>query len=450
MAEIGNIEVSDVMKIERIGAHSHIRGLGLKENLEAVDKADGLVGQKAARRAAGLIVKMVKEGRIAGRAVLISGGPGTGKTALAMGISKAIGEDTPFVSISASEVFSVDVSKTEALMQAFRKAIGVRIKEETEILEGEVVQVEVDRPATGVGPKVGKLTLKTTDMEAIYDLGNKMVEAVIKERITAGDVVQVDKGSGRISKLGRSISKTGDYDAVGAQMKFVACPSGEIQKRVESVQTISLHDIDVINSRSHGYIAVFSGDTGEINSEVREQINKKVMEWREENKAQIVPGVLFVDEVHMLDLECFSFLNRAIEFELSPILVMATNKGIVNIRGTTLSSPHGIPLDLLDRSLIIRTEPYQEEDYREILKIRAAEESVEIDENAMHIFVRITMTTSLRYAMQLISASDIVRQRRKGDKVSPEDLKKAYSLFHDLTRIQKTLEDHEADYISER
>lgn len=39
---------------------------------------------------------------------------------------------------------------------------------------------------------------------------------------------------------------------------------------------------------------------------------------------------------------------------------MATNKGIVNIRGTTLSSPHGIPLDLLDRSLIIRTEPYQQ------------------------------------------------------------------------------------------
>lgn len=66
------------------------------------------------------------------------------------------------------------------------------------VLEGEVVQVEVDRPASGVGPKVGKLTLKTTDMEAVYDIGNKMVETVIKERITAGDVVSVDKGSGFI------------------------------------------------------------------------------------------------------------------------------------------------------------------------------------------------------------------------------------------------------------
>jgi DNA helicase TIP49 (TBP-interacting protein) len=59
-----------------------------------------------------------------------------------------------------------------------------------------------------------------------------------------------------------------------------------------------------------GFMALFSGDTGEIRSEVREQIDSKVAEWREEGKAQIVPGVLFIDEVHMLDIECFSFLNR--------------------------------------------------------------------------------------------------------------------------------------------
>lgn len=62
----------------------------------------------------------------------------------------------------------------------------------------------------------------------------------------------------------------------------------------------------------------------------------------------------------MLDLECFSFLNRVIESHLSPILVMATNKGIVTIRGSVFSAPHGIPIDLLDRSLIIRTQKYSE------------------------------------------------------------------------------------------
>ena len=43
-----------------------------------------------------------------------------------------------------------------------------------------------------------------------------------------------------------------------------------------------------------------SGDTGEIKPEVRDQINSKVAEWREEGKAEIVPGVLFIDEVRKI------------------------------------------------------------------------------------------------------------------------------------------------------
>ena len=44
-----------------------------------------MVGQEAARRAAGVILEMIKEGKIAGRAVLLAGQPGTGKTAIAQG-----------------------------------------------------------------------------------------------------------------------------------------------------------------------------------------------------------------------------------------------------------------------------------------------------------------------------------------------------------------------------
>jgi RuvB-like protein 2 len=80
----------------------------------------GMVGQVAARRAAGVVVEMVKEGKIAGRAVLIAGIPGTGKTAIAMGMAQAIGTDTPFTAMAASEIYSLEMSKTEALTQAFR------------------------------------------------------------------------------------------------------------------------------------------------------------------------------------------------------------------------------------------------------------------------------------------------------------------------------------------
>lgn len=72
----------------------------------------------------------------------------------------------------------------------------------------------------------------------------------------------------------------------------------------------------------------------------------------------------------MLDMECFSFLNRALEDDMAPVLIMATNRGITRIRGTKYRSPHGIPIDLLDRMVIIATQPYNEKELKQILKIR--------------------------------------------------------------------------------
>ena len=37
------------------------------------------------------------------------------------------------------------------------------------------------------------------------------------------------------------------------------CPEGELQKRKEVVHTVTLHEIDVINSRTQGFLALFSG-----------------------------------------------------------------------------------------------------------------------------------------------------------------------------------------------
>ena len=145
-------EVKDLTRIERIGAHSHIRGLGLDDALEARKVSQGMVGQNRARKvsrpgiahacmhgmtcatacsvrdpqhtiaglgmqAAGVILQMIRDGKIAGRAVLLAGAPGTGKTAIAMGMAKALGEETPFASMAASEIFSLEMSKTEALTQ---------------------------------------------------------------------------------------------------------------------------------------------------------------------------------------------------------------------------------------------------------------------------------------------------------------------------------------------
>ena len=44
-----------------------------------------------------------------------------------------------------------------------------------------------------------------------------------------------------------------------SQTKFVQCPEGELQVRKQVVHTVSLHEIDVINSRTQGFLALFAG-----------------------------------------------------------------------------------------------------------------------------------------------------------------------------------------------
>lgn len=454
-----NTTTSTVAQLERIGAHSHIRGLGLNELLEVNDGStssssgsSNLIGQVKARRAMGLVLKLIRQGKIGGRSVLLAGPPSTGKTALAMGLAQDLGgNDAPFVNLSASQVFSLEKSKTEALTQAVRQAMGVRIAEESEIIEGEVVEIQMDTllpsetsgsSSSNVRTKAGRLTLCTTDMETIYDLGTKMIDSLRAEKVAAGDVIRIDKASGKISRLGRSFSRSRDYDAISSTTKFVQTPEGELQKRKEVVHTVSLHEIDVINSRQQGFLALFAGDTGEISPEIRDQIDEKVAAWRDEGRATLVPGVLFIDEVHMLDMECFTYLNKSLESSISPIIVFATNRGLTHVRGApdTVLSPHGIPVDLLDRMLIVRTLSYTSNELVHILSIRAKTEGLVLEKEALEWLGRTVGTaTSLRYAVQLLTPSHVVAQAAGRSVITKADVEMVNGLFLDGKASAKRL-----------
>merc|ERR1712113_1264989 len=141
------------------------------------------------------------------------------------------------------------------------------------------------------------------------------------------------------------------------------------------------------------------------------------------------------------------FLNRALEMESSPIVIMATNRGITHIRGTDYKSPHGIPLDLLDRMLIISTQPYSQREIRKILDIRAEEEDVEMTEPAKELLTKIGRDSSLRYAIHLITVANLVALKRKAQEVDVQDIRKVYSLFVDVKRSTQFLMEYQQEFM---
>jgi len=114
----------------------------------------------------------------------------------------------------------------------------------------------------------------------------------------------------------------------------------------------------------------------------------------------------------MLDIECFTFLNRALESALAPIVILATNRGVCTVRGTDMQSPHGIPVDLLDRLVIVRTLPYSPEEFVGILAIRAKVEGIAVDEESMTTLATIGERASLRHAVQLLTPANVMAKVR--------------------------------------
>jgi TBP-interacting protein len=435
---------------ERVAAHSHITGLGL-EDLKAKPIAAGMVGQAEAREAAGIIVDMIKKGKFAGRSILLAGPPGTGKTAIAIAIAKELGRDVPFMPFAGSEIYSAEIKKTEFLTQTLRKAIGLRVHEMRRIYEGEVKELRIDQephpynPYTKV-PVGGTIKLATKDATKQLKMDQAFAISLIKQGVETGDIVQIDADSGRVAKVGRSREVAEKEKADLTTVQPVDVPSGPVLKNKEFIYPMTLHELDVAQSRAGvSMFSLFFGgeERKEISSEVRAGVDEMVRKWVEEGRAEFLPGVVFIDECSMLDIETFSFLGRGMEQELAPIVIFATNRGLTSVRGTDLKAPHGMPLDLLDRLLIIATKPYTREEILEILRIRAKAEKITLAPEALEYLADIGSQASLRYAVQLLAPASEVAAAEKSKKVTKAHIERAKELFIDVRRSVDYLREFE-------
>jgi RuvB-like protein 1 (pontin 52) len=450
-------EVKSTTRGQRVATHSHVKGLGLNEDGTAAEVAAGLVGQEKAREALGVAVELIKTKKMAGRALMLAGAPGTGKTALALALAHELGPKVPFCPMVGSEVFSSEVKKTEVLMENFRRSIGLRIKETKEVYEGEVTELtpeETENPLGGYGKTVAHVIigLKTTKGTKQLKLDPSIYEAMQKEKVTPGDVIYVEANSGAVKRVGRSDAFATEFDLEAEE--YVPLPKGDVHKRKEVVQDVTLHDLDLANAKPQGGQDLVSmmgqmmkPKKTEITEKLRAEINKVVNKYIDQGIAELVPGVLFIDEVHMLDIECFTYLNRALESTLAPIVIFATNRGMCTVRGTEVIAPHGVPVDLLDRLMIIRTMPYSLQEIVQILSIRAQVEGITVDEEAYAYLGEIGVRSTLRYAVQLLTPAKVVVQTNGREEIGKEDIEEIDSLFYDAKSSAKLLAEQKAGYL---
>ena len=259
-------------------------------------------------KACSVVVDLVRAKKMSGRAVLLAGGPGTGKTALALAVSQELGTKVPFCPMVGSEVYSTEVKKTEALMENFRRAIGLRIREMKDIYEGEVTDLtpeEAENPLGGYGKTISSLliSIKSSRGTKKLRLDPSVYEALQKERVTVGDIIYLEQNTGACKRIGRSDAYATEFDLEADE--YVPLPKGDVHKMKEVVQDITLHDLDMANSKPQGGQDIMSmmgqfmkPKLTEITDKLREEINIVVSQHIDQGFAELVPGVLFIDEVY--------------------------------------------------------------------------------------------------------------------------------------------------------
>ena len=81
-------------------------------------------------------------------------------------------------------------------------------------------------------------------------LDPSIYDALQKEKVTVGDVIYVEANSGAVKRVGRSDAYATEFDLEADE--YVPMPKGDVHKKKEIVQDVTLHDLDMSNAKPQG------------------------------------------------------------------------------------------------------------------------------------------------------------------------------------------------------
>lgn len=123
--------------------------------------------------------------------------------------------------------------------------------------------------------------LKTTKGSKQLRLDPSIYEALQKEKVSTGDVIYIEANNGAVKRVGRSDAYASEFDLEADE--YVPLPKGDVHKKKEVVQDVTLHDLDMSNARPQGGQDIMSvmGQLAkpkktEITEKLRTEINRVV------------------------------------------------------------------------------------------------------------------------------------------------------------------------------
>lgn len=287
--------------------------------------------------------------------------------------------------VDSSELFIDKILDKAKIKKILRATSSLIIKENMKIVTGEVVSMNSD-----------KIGLKTKDMESIFEIGAKMKDEIVKERISVGDIIKIYKDHGFICKLD---SKSPE----GSFKNNAQYPEGECIRNEIVTTTVTLDELDTINSKEGGEKLLFSNL--KIHENVQNEVDKKIFKWIKEATATLRLGVLIIDNADLLSEKDFEYIVKSTETSFCPLIICLFNY-----------KPN-FPNKGEFRYILPSNEPKFE------LSKFAQYNSFKIDNDAIETLAEICKDHGISKAITVLKASLV------GDTVTNESVSRIISLF---------------------
>lgn len=75
-------------------------------------------------------------------------------------------------------------------------------------------------------------------------------ENLTREKCSIGDVIYIEASTGNVKRVGRCDAYASEFDLEAEE--YVPLPKGDVHKKKEIVQDVTLHDLDMANARPQG------------------------------------------------------------------------------------------------------------------------------------------------------------------------------------------------------